>query len=98
MTLRFHPLVRRDVREILSHYDGRSDTAGDRFFGELEAATEAIKGDPLRFRLIDVHRRRFNLKQFPYHLLHEMEGGEIYLLVVRHHRRDPKYGLRRKRK
>ena len=92
----FHPRVRHDLREILGYYDSRSDVAGDQFFEEFNRAVEAIEENPSRWRLVDDSRRRCNLKKFPFHLIFEIHGDEVRITVLRHHKRHPSYGLRRR--
>ena len=96
MTAEFHPLIREDLREILRYYDERSDSAGDRFYQEFETAVEKIEEKPLRFHRIDAIRHRCNLKKFPYHLVYEIYGNKIFITVLRHHKRHPSFGMRRK--
>jgi len=95
MTLFIHPLVQRDLREILDYYDQRSDRAGDALFAELENALDTIERDPLRYHYIDDRRLRCNLRRFPFHLVIEVRGDLVGVMVLRHHRRKPTYGLRR---
>lgn len=96
MKVLFHPTIRRDLREILEYYDDRSDSAGDRFFAAFEEAVERIQEHPTRFHRLDDTRRRCNLKQFPYHLVFEIDHETILITVLRHHKRHPSFGLRRK--
>lgn len=96
MRLVLHPMVRRDLREILDYYDSRSDSAGDRLFEEFQQAIDRIKAEPTRFHPLDGQWRRCNLRRFPYHLVYEVDGEVVLVAVLRHHRRDPGFGLRRR--
>lgn len=96
MKIIFHPRVRQDLREILDYYDVQSDTAGDRFFAEFEAASNKIESNPQRFHFVDELRRRCNLHQFPHHLIFEIHGDQILVTVLRHHKRHPSFGLSRR--
>jgi len=96
MEINLHPRVRKDIREILKFYDERSDTAGDRFLNEFESALARIKEMPSRFNPLDEKRKRCDLKDFPYHIVFEIERALILITVVRHHKRHPSFGLRRK--
>lgn len=97
MRLTFHPLVRRDLRGILDYYDKRSDSAGDRFYAAFDEARRKIKRGPTQFHLLDDCRRRCDLAKFPYHLVFEIEGDEVFITVLRHNKRHPGFGLRRRR-
>lgn len=96
MKVIFHPEMRRDLRKILEFYDERSDSAGDRFFAAFENAVAEIKEHPTKFHRLDKFRRRCNLKRFPYHLVFELVGETIFISVLRHHKRHPSFGLRRR--
>jgi len=97
MKVQFHPSAQRDVREIRDYYDIRSDRAGDRFFAELADALTRIKLHPSHCHLIGGGRRRCNLATFPFHVIyHMLDAGTVGVLIVRHHRRHPDYGLRRR--
>ena len=80
--LQFHPQVRRDATHAIRHYDSISDSLGDDSWAKFD-------DNPSGWR-------RANLKRFPYHLLfyEELDGAEI--MALRHDRRDPHFGLRRK--
>ena len=96
MKLVIHPLIQKDIRCALDYYDLRSDKAGDLFFGEVEEALDRIENEPLSFHQIDHRRRRCNLRRFPYHLVFEVRGEFAGVMVLRHERRKPSYGLARK--
>jgi plasmid stabilization system protein ParE len=96
MNVDFHPLVKRDLREILDYYDARSDVAGDRFFAEFEEAVRRILDAPMRCHPLDTQRRRCNLHKFPHHLVFEIEGDVVWITVLRHDKRRPGFGLRRR--
>ena len=97
MKLIYHRLAVRDVREVLDYYETEAGSPlADRFFGGLLAIIEKIQANPQYFPpLGDTGLRRANLTNFPYHILYEERPGGIKVMVVRHHRRSPRYGLRR---
>jgi plasmid stabilization system protein ParE len=96
MRLIIHPLIQKDIRYALDYYDHRSDRAGDRFFAEVAKALDRIETAPLSFHPIDHRRRRCNLPGFPYHLVFEVREELIGVMVLRHDRRKPSFGLTRK--
>lgn len=96
MRLEYHPGVARDLRTIIKYYDDQSLTARNRFLSEFQAVIEGIKANPARHHFVAPDRRRCNLKRFPYHLIYEVTEDVIHVLVVRHHRRHPDYGMRRR--
>jgi len=96
MRLAYHPLVQRDVSEILRYYDGISPRLGDEFWTELMSLVELASAKPTRFHFADRGLRRANMRRFPYHLLFRERADRIRVIVVRHHRRHPSYGLGRR--
>ncbi|GDY22738.1 hypothetical protein LBMAG56_40850 [Verrucomicrobiota bacterium] len=68
----------------------------DEFYQELRRAMNdsAIRPESYSIRLRDL--RRVNLPRFPYHFLFRIAGEAVRILVVRHHRRDPSFGIHRR--
>lgn len=92
MKVVFHPDVQRDVSKALLHYDSINDRLGDEFWEELNLLIDAAAAKPQRFHFESKHRRRANLKRFPYHFLFREIPGGIRITVVRHHKQRPEYG------
>ena len=97
MKLIYHRLAVRDVRNVLDYYESEAGgPLADRFFNEPLAIIDKIQANPRHFPpLPDTGLRRANLTNFPYHVLYEERLWGIKVMVVRHHRRSPRYGLRR---
>ena len=95
MEVIYHPLVRGDVEEVLSYYRKISPRLADDFHTELRAIINQAAESPLRFHLADQGFRRANLKRFPYHVLYELRPEALRVMVVRHNKRHPQYGLAR---
>ena len=53
-----------------------------------------LRGVPGRYHFFKGDLRRANLKRFPYHFLYRVAGDCVRVLVVRHNRRHPDYGLK----
>jgi len=92
-----HPELAEDIREISNHYAEISKRVLEGFWGELDKALITIESNPRRHHYDTCGLRRANFHRYPYHLLYEIDGNSIYLLVLRHDRRHPAYGLDRKR-
>ena len=94
--LRFHPEVRRDVSAAIRHYDSISDVLGDDFWAKFEQACSQVESHPKHFHFDPSGWRRANLEKFPYHLLFCEELDGVRIMTLRHDRRSPRYGMRRK--
>ena len=96
MGLTFHPLIKRDLRTVMTHYE---DEVGPglaiRFQREFEELALRINQNPRRFHFVSDVLRRANFPSFPYHLLYRETEEGVKVLVLRHHRRKPSFGTRR---
>ena len=96
MEVRYHPLVRQDVLETFRNYQDISPRLADEFDAELKATIAKAAENPLRFHPTDHGFRRANLKRFPYHFLYDIQAAFIRVMIVRHHKRHPDFGMDRK--
>lgn len=92
----FHRLVQKDMDGVRTFY---SQEAGkelaDRFyFRFLEFVDRAAK-NPKRYHFCHGAYRRANIKGFPYHFLYRETASGIWILVLRHDKRHPSFGLAR---
>jgi plasmid stabilization system protein ParE len=99
LKLGFHPLVQRDLNEILDYYvsEAGHETA-DRFESEFRVAIATIQKNPLHFPFYQKQRRyrRCKLSTFPHLILYREENGYLRVMVLKHVRRSPSFGLRRR--
>jgi len=90
-----HPRAAKDAREIAAKYAEVADDLCDQFWKELDDAIDYIERYPERNHYDPSGRRRSHLKKFPYHILFEERLECNRIIVIRHHHRNPRYGLRR---
>ena len=95
MRVECHPAVKQDVAEALRRYDSVSERLGQDFQVELRRVIAVAAAKPGRFHLIKPGLHRANLKRFPHHFADRELPDGICVTLVRHHRRDPKFGLER---
>jgi len=95
MEVVYHPLVQQDVAEVLAYYHKVSERLANEFHDELRSMINEASENPLKFPPVEQGFRRVNLKRFPYHVLYEVRPDEIRVMLVRHHKRHPRYGLDR---
>ena len=97
--LTFHPLVQKDLNEILAYYEQEaSPEVADRFEAEFRDALAAIKQSPRHFPYYLKQRcyRRFALPTFPHLILFRETPISIRIMVLKHVKRAPGFGLRRR--
>jgi plasmid stabilization system protein ParE len=97
MRLVLHPRVYSDIDKIMEYYE---TTVGaqlaDDFYVELRSFMVEATQRPESFSTRERDIRRVNLERFPYHFLFRIIGDTVRILVVRHHRRHPSLGTRRR--
>lgn len=92
----FHRLVQRDMDGILRYYrEEASSSVADRFFENFLRMVEKSLDNPRGFPSATGELRRVNLPGFPYHFLYREMPYGIRILVLRHDRRHPAFGLKR---
>jgi plasmid stabilization system protein ParE len=96
MGLIFHRLIKRELKTVMNHYEEEVGPAlAARFQREFEELSLRIEQNPRRFHSISGALRRANFTSFPYHLLYRETKDGVRVLVLRHHRRDPRLGTKR---
>jgi plasmid stabilization system protein ParE len=94
----YHRLVQRDIHSALDYYEREGGSKlGGRFFSEIQSAIIDVEQNPLSHHFSDGKLRRLSLNSFPYHILYEVGDVVVWVAVLRHDRRHPSFGLRRKK-
>ena len=97
MEIIYHRRIQKDIRSALAFYeDEGGPKLGDRFFADVEEAVAKVIRSPQGFHFIAPNLRRASLDSFPYHFLYEENQRKVRFLVLRHDKRHPNFGLRRR--
>jgi len=96
MRLVLHPKVHSDISKIMAYYEevATAELARE-FYAELRHFILDAVAKPERFAEVEGDIRRVNLRRFPYHFLYRIVGDTVRVLVVRHHKRHPSFGMTR---
>lgn len=96
VTVTVHRLVERDLRIAVAHYEAEAGSRlSERFLADAEETIQRLRENPRRFHFQEAGLRRAPLGTFPYHFLYEEEANTVRILVLRHDRRHPRFGLGR---
>jgi len=95
MEVTYHPLVKRDIVEVLRYYHGVSPSLAAEFEAELRTMISRAAEAPLSFHLVNRNFRRINLRRFPYHVLYDLQPDNVRVMIVRHNKRHPDHGMNR---
>lgn len=97
MRLVLHPKLYADIDAIMQRYEREaSPQLASEFYTELRRFMAETAKRPESFAIRERNVRRVNLERFPYHFLFRIVGDVVRILVVRHHRRHPSLGARRR--
>lgn len=91
-----HPDLASDIRDVTLHYAEISDRVLSAFWSELDHVLALIERNPRSHHFDTCGLRRANFRKFPYHLLYGIEEDTVFLVVLRHDRRHPNFGLGRR--
>ena len=90
-----HPKLAEDIREIATHYADISERVLAAFWRDLDSVLASVERNPRSHHFDTCGLRRANFRKFPYHLLYEVDDNAIFMVVLRHDRRHPDFGIDR---
>jgi plasmid stabilization system protein ParE len=92
-----HPSAQRDLDTIFEHYGQEGGMAlALRFVDEFERVARLLVSQPGLGVPCGGDRRVHGLRTFPYAVVYRPQRDGIRVLVIRHRRRHPDYGMRRR--
>ncbi|HEY2585717.1 MAG TPA: type II toxin-antitoxin system RelE/ParE family toxin [Tepidisphaeraceae bacterium] len=101
MTLRVVAEAEAESFAAAAWYDAQRQGLGTEFLDELSTAFDAIEQNPQRYPEIPSEGRRQLRKRvlarFPYQVIYQPVGDDVWVLAVAHGRRRPNYWKRRAR-
>ena len=93
----FHNRIQHDLNAVLEYYlDESGPKLADRFYSAFETAAQKALKNPKHHHFFHKNLRRSPILRFPYHFLYRETSHGIRILVLRHDKRKPNYGLQRK--
>ena len=97
MKLEYHPLTASDLNNAIQYYNRQRARLGDELRSEVYAAIKRIRENPFQFAIVEHEVRRCFVRRFPYSVQFRLIGeAAIRILLIRHHRRHPGFGLTRR--
>lgn len=91
MRARFLKAAELEVDEAVAYFDTQREGLGDRFEQDLQNTVAFVSAHPQSGRAITGHVRKFGLRTFRYNVIYVIDGDEIIVVAVAHHRRRPGY-------
>jgi plasmid stabilization system protein ParE len=97
MRIEYHPSLHAELEEIRDYYESQSIGLGRDFVDEFERQILTIAAMPGRWMVVQGDLRRSLMKRFPYVIFFRILGADmIRVTVVKHEKRHPSLGMRRK--
>ncbi len=97
MKVEYHPLTVFDLNNAVAYYNQQRADLGDALRSEVYAAIARARANPAQYGIVEHGIRRCFVHRFPYSVLFRLINEEaIRILVIRHHRRHPSFGLDRR--
>ena len=82
--IRYHPLFEADVIGAAAWYDARNPVIGSAFIAEVSRAVDQLIRDPERRNLVDFGVRYWPVSRFPFVVLYDLYGQDLFVLGVMH--------------
>lgn len=95
MRLIYHPAAEAELVAAATYYERKVRGLGSQFLNEFDECVALIMAAPGRWRIVRGDHRRLMMPRFPYGLYYRVVGGEVRILVIKHHRRHPGHGAGR---
>jgi plasmid stabilization system protein ParE len=93
--IQFLAAARREFRRAVDRYDAESPGLGDEFITEVNRCVDHIGEFPDTGSPHLADTRRMLTRRFPYSIVYQQRGEQIFVVAVAHQRRKPDYWLRR---
>jgi plasmid stabilization system protein ParE len=95
MRVQYHPQATDELTAAIDYYNKLGHGLGDELKVAVSEAIARILENPTRFRMTGGGMRRYLVAGFPYSVLYIVKNDLVRIMVIRHHRRNPRIGMRR---
>ena len=97
MRVEYHPKTAAELNSAIARYNDLRPGLGDGLRLEVYAAIDRVLANPRQFAIVERDIRRCFIHRFPYSILFRLIKEDLVrVLVIRHHRRHPRFGLGRR--
>jgi plasmid stabilization system protein ParE len=91
MRARFLKPAEGEVGEAVAYFDEQRSGLGDRFEQDLADIVAFVTEHPRTGKPLTQRVRSIRLRTFRYNLIYVIDGEEVVIVAVAHHRRRPAY-------
>ena len=91
MNVTFSSAALREAGEATAFYESEVEGLGKAFLAKLRDGVAEIKAYPFSSRIVRGDFRRHLLSRFPFGIIYQIHGEQIYIVAVMHMKRKPGY-------
>ena len=91
MTRRFHRGAQEELDAVAAQYEVLRERLGEEFLDELQRGLGAVLEAPTRWPPYRRGTRAYRLDRFPYRIVYQLRGDEVFVVTIMHTSRDPSY-------
>ncbi len=91
----FHPEALIDLEETLLWYRSRSVRVARLFLDDFMNAIELVLQNPIGWPKYYQHTHRYIFRRFPYSLVYRIQGENIQVIALAHHKKRPRFWAKR---
>jgi len=96
MRVEYHPETVEDLNKAIDFYEQRQEGLGIDLREEIYQSIDHIIANPFIYREVEGKIRRCFVHRFPFSILYRITDDDVVrILVIRHHRQHPEFGLSR---
>ena len=97
MKVEYDPRAVSDLNHSVDYYNRQRSGLGDELRSEVYSAIDRVCASPTQYPMVENNLRRSLVHRFPYSVLFRLiESDSIRILVIRHQRRHPRFGIYRR--
>jgi|SRR5438067_971166 len=86
-----HDEAKAELVEAAAYLESQRRSYGDRFIDAVESAREFVINHPRSGHPVAFDVRTWPVNGFFYSIVYTLEGDEVFIIAVAHHRRRPGY-------
>jgi toxin ParE1/3/4 len=86
-----HEEAKAELVEAAAYLESQRRGYGERFLAAFESARQFVINHPRSGRAEPFDVRAWPVEGFSYSIVYVLEGDDVFIIAVRHHRRRPGY-------
>lgn len=98
MRYSFHPAAEAELNQAVDYYDECQTGLGLEFLKEIYRTVQNILAFPHAWSHLSPNTRRCLSKRFPYGVVYQLAGEEVFMIAVMNLSREPGYWKNREKK